>query len=122
MSYPTLAADAPRPVRGPSIRSQQERRLNDFVGGQFGDYNLSSVLFEHRTDSKDYIKLSRWSPDIGKKPSFEEAKKQRYTECAKGDAFGPSWTNHWVKVELTVPKEWQQKEWVELEVSKSAVP
>lgn len=113
--YPVLASDEPKPVRHLSIRSQEERRLNDFVGGQYADYNLTSVLFENRTDSHDVISLEKWSPKIGEKPPFAVAKKQKYIPAAKGDAFGPSWTNHWLRIKITVPKEWQDKKWVELE-------
>lgn len=118
--YPTLATDASRPVRGPSIRSQQERRLNDFVGGQFGNYNLASVLFEDRSDKPEVISIEKWSPDIGAKPPFDVAKKQKYIECKKGEAFGPSWTNHWLRLNIHVPEKWRKKEWVELEVSECA--
>lgn len=119
-AYPLLSSSAPRPVRGPSIRSQDERRLNDFVGGQFASYNLTSVLFEAKTDDVKMIELEKWSPEAGEKPPFSVAKKQKYVRCRKGDTFGPSWSNHWVRIHINVPKEWRDKEWVELEVSRLA--
>lgn len=43
------------------------------------------------------------------KPTFQEGldglQSSEATFLRKGDWFGPSWTNHWIKVELTLPKE-----------------
>lgn len=121
--YPVLSTDDSRPVRGLPIRGVRERRVGEFVGGQFADYNLSALLFEARTDDKAYIRLARWDPepwlhpqpegrggDVINKPSFSEAVKQTYTDTKKGTTFGPSWTNHWVKLSLTVPPQWANRE------------
>ncbi|PWN26260.1 hypothetical protein BDZ90DRAFT_280786 [Jaminaea rosea] len=116
---PRLASSAHRPVRGLSIRSQDERRLPDFVGGQYAAYNLSSVLFEDRTDDASAIALYRWSPPAGEKPSFSEAVKHKFEKASKGDLMGPSWSNHWCKLDIAVPAKWQDKEWVELEFDPS---
>ncbi|KAN0061958.1 Glycoside hydrolase, 38 vacuolar alpha mannosidase [Thecaphora frezii] len=113
--YPIQASEEPRSVRIPLLRSVTERRLGEFVGGQYGDYNLGSLLFEHRTDDAEYVRIERWSPPAGTKPTFDEAKMQHYQPAKKGDTFGPSWTNHWLKLHLTVPNEWRQKDWVQLE-------
>lgn len=69
----------------------QERRLGEFIGGQYGQYNLASLLFEGRTDKKDVIELERWDPPGESKPTFQEARKQSYHSFKKGDSFGPSW-------------------------------
>ncbi|KAJ1028012.1 hypothetical protein NDA13_003463 [Ustilago tritici] len=113
--YPTHASAEPRPVRSGLIHSVHERRLEEFVGGQFGDYNLASVLFEGRTDDDKHVSIQSWTPKAGTKPTFDEAKRQTYTKAKKGIKFGPSWTNHWLKLKLNVPKEWVKKEWVQLE-------
>ncbi|KAJ1030129.1 hypothetical protein NDA16_001042 [Ustilago loliicola] len=113
--YPTHASAEPRPVRSGLIRSVHERRLEEFVGGQFGDYNLASVLFEARTDDDKHVSIQSWTPKAGTKPTFDEAKRQTYTKAKKGIKFGPSWTNHWLKLKLNVPKDWAKKEWVQLE-------
>ncbi|EPQ26471.1 uncharacterized protein PFL1_06119 [Pseudozyma flocculosa PF-1] len=118
-SYPLLASQEPRPVRAPLLRSVIERRLGEFVGGQYGDYNLASLLFEARTDDKKYVKIERWTPPAGSKPSFDEAKKQQYKPAKKGGTFGPSWTNHWLRIHLAVPEEWRNKDWVQLEFDPS---
>lgn len=113
--YPTYASEESRPVRSGLIRSVHERRLDEFVGGQFGDYNLASVLFEARTDEEKYVSIQSWTPKPGSKPSFDEAKRQSYVKAKKGIKFGPSWTNHWLKLKLNVPKDWVHKEWLQLE-------
>ncbi|SPO21157.1 probable AMS1 - alpha-mannosidase [Ustilago trichophora] len=114
-NYPTHASTEPRPVRAGLIRSVHERRLEEFVGGQFGDYNLASVLFEARTDDPKYISIQSWTPKAGSKPNFDEAKRQTYVKADKSIKFGPSWTNHWLKIKINVPKDWVKKEWVQLE-------
>ncbi|KAJ1035181.1 hypothetical protein NDA18_000777 [Ustilago nuda] len=113
--YPTHASAESRPVRSGLIRSVHERRLGEFVGGQFGDYNLASVLFEGRIHDDKHVSIQSWTPKAGTKPTFDEAKRQTYTKAKKGIKFGPSWTNHWLKLKLNVPKEWVKKEWVQLE-------
>ncbi|KAK0524454.1 Glycoside hydrolase, 38 vacuolar alpha mannosidase [Tilletia horrida] len=120
-AYPLLSSETARPVRGPAIRSLQERRLKEFIGGQFADYNLASVLFKHRTDVTPAVKLARWDPPAGTKPNFKEAtaKDKEYVELKKGDKFGPSWTNHWVKFTFEVPKEWRDEEDVQIEFDPS---
>ena len=42
------------------------------------------------------------------KPGFEEAivhLRDDTKELKKGHIFGPAWSNHWVKVELSLPME-----------------
>ena len=45
----------------------------------------------------------------------DEAVRAHYEPLKKGDRFGPSWTNHWVKCSIKVPKEWKEKERIQLE-------
>jgi len=55
------------------------------------------MLFEAKTHNypqeefKAIFKLEKWSPAVGAKPIWKEAKDQKYVECKKGDSFGPSW-------------------------------
>ena len=72
------------------IKHLTRDRLNTFLGGHFGDVNLSSVLFVHRLDSPSHVKLQVWSAPGLSKPSFEEAIKQNFKPAKKGDSFGPS--------------------------------
>lgn len=97
------------------IKNLTQDRLSQFVGGHFDSVNLSSVLFYQRRDGPDHVQLQVWSAPGLSKPSFEEAMKQEFKPAKKGDSFGPSWTNHWWKVKLTIPPEWSKYERVQLE-------
>ena len=72
------------------IKHLTQNRLGTFEGGHFSDINLSSVLFTHRIDNKDHVKLEVWSAPGLSKPSFQEAMKQKFKPAKKGDSFGPS--------------------------------
>jgi len=49
-----------------------------------------------------------WSAPGFEKPDFKQAIHALANEPTKpyrkGDWLGPSWTNHWVKVDLTIPE------------------
>lgn len=90
-AYPLRSSQAPRPVRRLSIRSVEERRVEEFGSGQYDRYNIRSVLFEAKRDDEDVIKMGLWVPPQGTKPSFDEAKDQEYNKVQKGHMFGPSW-------------------------------
>lgn len=95
------------------IKHLTKDRLNSFTGGHFSDVNLSHVLFTHRLDGPEYIKLQVWSAPGLTKPLFDEAMKQKFKPAKKGDSFGPSWTNHWWKIHVTIPGYWTQYERVQ---------
>ncbi|EJF58912.1 glycoside hydrolase family 38 protein [Dichomitus squalens LYAD-421 SS1] len=97
------------------IKHLTQNRLGTFNGGHFSDVNLSSVLYIHRIDNQEHVKLEVWSAPGLTKPSFEEAMKQKFRPARKGENFGPSWTNHWFKVSLTIPTYWEQYEQVQFE-------
>ncbi|KAI0713074.1 glycoside hydrolase family 38 protein [Cerioporus squamosus] len=101
------------------IKHLTQNRLGTFEGGHFADVNLSSVLFTHRIDNKEHVKLEVWSAPGLSKPSFEEAMKQKFRPASKGESFGPSWTNHWWKVSVTIPSYWEQYERVQFEFDPS---
>lgn len=60
-------------------------------GGHFSGYNLSELMFAHRLDDDKHVKLEVWSAPGQSKPTFDEAKKQKYKPAKKGEEFGPSW-------------------------------
>ncbi|KAF7980211.1 hypothetical protein HWV62_39313 [Athelia sp. TMB] len=101
------------------IKHLTRDRLNTFNGGHFSDVNLSHVLYTHRLDGPEYIKLQVWSAPGLTKPTFDEAmkalKEKKFKPAKKGDSFGPSWTNHWWKVHVTIPGYWTQYERVQFE-------
>ena len=90
-------------------------RMEHFVGGMYSEYNLSSVLYTHRLDDRKHVNLSVWSAPGRSKPTFEEASKQKYKPAQKGDDYGPPWTNHWFKISLAIPRDWDRYERVSFE-------
>jgi alpha-mannosidase len=61
--------------------------------------------------------MSYWSPPRDTKPTFDEAVKHfgengDARELRKAHVFGPSWSNHWVKIDITIPKELREDEQV----------
>jgi hypothetical protein len=58
--------------------------------GSYASLNLPALMFTHRTDDADHVKLEVWSAPGLTKPSFEEAMKQEFTPAKKGQQFGPS--------------------------------
>ncbi|EPQ55548.1 glycoside hydrolase family 38 protein [Gloeophyllum trabeum ATCC 11539] len=97
------------------IKHLTQNRLGTFTGGHFADVNLTSILFTHRLDDDNHVKLQVWSAPGLTKPTFEEAMKQKFKPAKKGDSFGPSWTNHWWKVSVNIPSYWVQYERVQFE-------
>ncbi|RDB17533.1 Alpha-mannosidase [Hypsizygus marmoreus] len=115
------------------IKHLTKDRLGNFIGGHFSNVNLSSVLFTHRIDNVEHVKLQVWSAPGLTKPTFEQAMKHKFKPAKKGDSFGPSWvnillsrpcqtatlityqTNHWWKVAVTIPGYWQQYDRVQFE-------
>jgi alpha-mannosidase len=74
------------------VKSLTKSRLGNFSGGHFADVNLSSILFTHRIDNPEHVKLQVWSAPGLTKPTFEDAMKQKFKPAKKGDSFGPSCT------------------------------
>ena len=72
------------------VKNLTQSRLSNFNGGHFSDVNVSSVLFTHRLDGPEYVRLQVWSAEGLTKPTFEEAMKQKFKPAKKGDSFGPS--------------------------------
>ncbi|OAV97592.1 hypothetical protein PTTG_01907 [Puccinia triticina 1-1 BBBD Race 1] len=110
-AYP-LTESLPRTNR---FRSVTLAHLKNFVGGDYTAQNLTSALYEARDGSESAVKLEVWSAPKLSKPTFAEAIRQNYKKISKGFKFGPSWSNHWVKATLTVPKQYQEKERVQFE-------
>jgi len=110
--YPQLAVG---PV-GKQIHSIYQSRLRQFTdNGQYREQGLMGKLDEARvkgTDTK-HVKLSVYSPPGQSRPLFKEATSHTFTPTTVGASFGPSWSTHWFKVQVTVPKDLLKKERLE---------
>ena len=74
-------------------------------------------MYEGQASGDEVIKLSVYSPSHGsheQRPSFKEATSHEFKDIHVGATFGPSWSTHWIKVELKVPESLQKKEHLEL--------
>lgn len=110
-SYPKLATG---PV-GQKVATIYRDRLDQFTrGGQYERQNLLAKMYEGRASGSDSVKLSVYSPPDLTRPTFKEAVKQEFQSTHVGESFGPSWSTHWFKVQLRVPKDLRDKEHLEL--------
>lgn len=71
-------------------------------------------MYEGRATGKDHVRLSVYSPPDLSRPSFKDATSHEFKETSVGQSFGPSWSTHWLKVQIKVPNELQKKEHLEL--------
>ncbi|KAG9101891.1 Glycoside hydrolase, 38 vacuolar alpha mannosidase [Ceratobasidium sp. 370] len=72
------------------IKSLTQDRVKKFNDGSFAELNLPALMFIHRIDDADHVKLEVWSAPGRTKPSFKEAMKQEFRPAKKGQQFGPS--------------------------------
>ncbi|QLQ77988.1 hypothetical protein HG537_0A02350 [Torulaspora globosa] len=105
------------------VQGIYESRLRQFIDeGDYRDLNLPKLYDKERIGlDQDRVKVwwyqvkfepgsSPVSPD--KRPPWKsiiEADKKgelEFKEASKGQAFGPSWSTTWFKVELNVPQHW----------------
>ncbi|GAA5976513.1 hypothetical protein JCM11641_001325 [Rhodosporidiobolus odoratus] len=110
--YPYVNSEGPKAQH---FRGLTLGRLNQFEGGPFP--NITDVLFEGRIDGDENVKMEVWSCPGREKVLFKEAVRKHYKPAKKGDMFGPSWTNHWFRLTLTLPQTppFQDAERVQLE-------
>ncbi|KAJ7199975.1 glycoside hydrolase family 38 protein [Mycena pura] len=109
--YPTI-----NPGSGAKwIKNLTQDRIGQFNGGHFNDVNLGAVLYERKEGGPDFVELKVWSAPGQTKPTFKEAMAQEFKPAHKGDSFGPSWTNHWWKVTVKIPKDFEKYERVQFE-------
>src|SRR3954469_3989863 len=75
---------------------------------------MRSMFHEAVASGPAHVKLSVWdAPDLSR-PTFEEATSHEFRSTSVGEWFGPSWSTHWFKVQLTVPSELCKKDLLEL--------
>lgn len=61
-------------------------------------------LYHNTNDDEDHVKLSVYSPPDLARPTFKDATSHTFKPTHRGESFGPSWSTHWFKIQLTVPK------------------
>ncbi|EAQ92744.1 hypothetical protein CHGG_00979 [Chaetomium globosum CBS 148.51] len=105
---------APKPV-GQMISKIYKERISQFYSsGQYEHENLRAMMNEAVVSGEPHVQLSVWhAPDLTR-PTFKNATSQEFKKTTVGESFGPSWSTHWFKVVLRVPKELQDKRLLEL--------
>ncbi|PHH86736.1 hypothetical protein CDD83_9823 [Cordyceps sp. RAO-2017] len=111
-SYPLFAHS---PVGVPKTSILKGRIEPFYKSGQYDKVNLLANLYNARFAGKPHVKLYVWSAPGQERPTFKEAVSHDFKETSTGASFGPSWTTHWFKVHLTVPKDIIKEELVILE-------
>ncbi|KAJ1960607.1 Glycoside hydrolase, 38 vacuolar alpha mannosidase [Dipsacomyces acuminosporus] len=87
------------------------QRIGNFLANnQWKDVNINSALYEMRASGEPHIKLEVWSAPGQDRPTFAHAVQQEFKPAKVGDSFGPSWTTHWFRVTLQIPKEFEGKQ------------
>src|SRR5271167_3103552 len=82
-------------------------------------------MFDGKESSKEYVNLEGNSPlhpprIVGilmvvasppglSRPPFHEAIQLPFRTCGKGESFGPSWSTHWFRITLKIPKHFLEK-------------
>ncbi|KAH6709277.1 glycoside hydrolase family 38 protein [Leptodontidium sp. MPI-SDFR-AT-0119] len=110
-TYPKLSD---HPV-GQWIPNIYRDRISMFYGGgQYEGKNLRAMMDEGVASGPPHVKLSVWdAPDLTR-PTFKDATSHTFKKTSVGEWFGPSWSTHWFKVQLTIPSELCKKELLEL--------
>ncbi|KAK4091357.1 CAZyme family GH38 [Purpureocillium lilacinum] len=111
-SYPVFVNE---PVGVPKTSILKDRIELLYRSEQYRKVNLLANLYNGRFSGKPHVKLYVWSAPGQDRPSFDEAVSHEFKETHTGAAFGPSWTTHWFRVHLTVPKELVDEELVVFE-------
>ncbi|RDA94431.1 hypothetical protein CP533_2252, partial [Ophiocordyceps camponoti-saundersi (nom. inval.)] len=110
--YPVFAH---RPVGVPKTSILKDRIEPFYKSGQYDKVNLLANLYKARFSGQPHVKLYVWSAPGQERPTFKEAVSHDFKETSTGASFGPSWSTHWFRVHLTVPKDVVDEELVVLE-------
>ncbi|KAI9027605.1 glycosyl hydrolases family 38 N-terminal domain-containing protein [Phycomyces nitens] len=87
-------------------RNITKGRINNFMssGGQFHSMGIHQALWEARYNGEPYVNLRVFSVPNLKRITFEEATAGTYESFQQNDrTFGPSWSTHWFKVNISIP-------------------
>ena len=72
-------------------------------------------MYTARYSGKPHVKIYVWSAPGQDRPTFKEATSHDFKETSIGAAFGPSWSTHWFRLHVTVPKDIVDEERLVLE-------
>ncbi|EYE99227.1 alpha-mannosidase [Aspergillus ruber CBS 135680] len=114
LGAPSSLPRTPSHPVGQRIKGIYTDRLQQFTAtGQYEGQNLVSKFFEAITTDTDHINLSVYSVPNLARPTFADATSHPFTPTQTGASFGPSWSTHWFRIRLTVPRDMRDKEHLE---------
>ncbi len=73
-----------------------------------------SMTHQGKASGEPHIELSVWHAPGLTRPTFKDATSHDFQKTGVGNWFGPAWSTHWFKLQLTVPEELRNKEHLEL--------
>lgn len=71
------------------------------------------MMYEAEASGEPHVKLSVYDPPNLDRPTFDDATSHAFKPTRVGESFGPSWSTHWFKVQITVPSQLLKKEHLE---------
>ncbi len=77
------------------------------------DNSFGRKIIEEQASGEKHVKLSVYSPPDLTRPTFKTAVSNDFTPTKVGASFGPSWSTHWFRIELTVPENLKHKDHLE---------
>lgn len=72
---------------------------------QYESMNLNTMMDVAK--SSDCAQLKVWSAPGLDRPLFKDIVDKVFRPVQLNDQFGPSWSSHWFKVDVTIPQEWK---------------
>ncbi|KAJ2828124.1 Glycoside hydrolase, 38 vacuolar alpha mannosidase [Coemansia erecta] len=85
-------------------------RVSNFVSdNQWKDVNIQAVLYDLKVSGEPHVQLEVWSAPGQERPTFKHAVRQEFRPAKVGQMFGPSWTTHWFRVHVKIPKQFAGK-------------
>jgi alpha-mannosidase len=61
------------------------------------------MMIDEESPTDKTIQIAVWHAPGTSRPTFDEAMKGEYEEARLGDQFGPSWSTHWFRLDITLP-------------------
>ncbi|CAH1787906.1 unnamed protein product, partial [Owenia fusiformis] len=83
------------------------KRIENFIHDKHGFYDCCNL--RGRLHPKRVPVIIRHHAAVGR-VTYDEAIAGQYKPASVGDIFGPTWSTHWFKLDITIPKDWEGKE------------
>ena len=74
-----------------------------------------SKIYRGLAEDHHNVKLSVYSPPNLARPTFKDATSHTFKSTKTGEWFGPAWSTHWFKIQLTIPKSMLKSKHLEFE-------